>query len=149
VDVAALERWRRGDHVVAEIMERIGGAFVDVLKRDAGEGVPAHRTLGIRRSYAAALLAIAYERVHRAVMGHDAARLPTEIEHAVIVASTILGVVRYIELPPLRMIGRRTAAMESAVSRPRQAGAADEASGLESRKKALRKQPLCCARNWR
>ena len=82
VEVAALDRWRRGDHG-AQIMERIGVALVDVLRRDAGEGVPAHRTLGIRRAHAAALLAVAFERIYRAVTGDDAPALPAEIAHAV------------------------------------------------------------------
>lgn len=81
VIVADLERWRRGD--MPDVMQRVASALVDVLKRDAGEGLPAHRHLNIRRREAAALLALAYERIHRAVTGSDAQHLPAEIEHAV------------------------------------------------------------------
>lgn len=82
VVVADVERWRRGEPG-ADLMQRIGVALVDVLRRDGGEGVPAHRSLNIPRRPAAALLAIAYERIYRAMTGNDAKALPAEIEHAV------------------------------------------------------------------
>lgn len=66
-------------------MQKVAAALVDTLRRDAGGGVPAHVTLNIRAPVAAALLAAAYARVHRAVTGRDAAEWPAEIERLVCV----------------------------------------------------------------
>jgi hypothetical protein len=83
VVVEDLQRWRERSPEV--VMQKVAAAIVDTLRRDAGEGEPAHRTLGIRAPAAAALLAMAFERIHRAVTGRDAAELPAEIERAVFV----------------------------------------------------------------
>lgn len=84
VIVADVESWRhRQPAAESLLLERIETALMDTLKRDAGEGEPAHSTLGIPRRKAAALLLLAYERIHRAVTGRDAASLPAEIAHAV------------------------------------------------------------------
>jgi len=87
VDPDAVKRWRAGGagEAVAQgretdVLERVAGALWDTLSRDGGEGVPVHRTLGIGRAQAAALLAIAYDRIARGVTGHDAERLPPQIE---------------------------------------------------------------------
>jgi hypothetical protein len=85
VRVAALAAWRARrlglvESTEACLMERIAGAFLDVLRRDGGQDMPLHRSLGIPAPKAAALLLAAYQRAHRAVTGCDAERLPPEIE---------------------------------------------------------------------
>lgn len=83
IDLAAYRRWRNREFDAGRAMEAVEQALIDVLKRDAGLGEPAHVSIGIRRQQAAAVLCIAYERIHRAITGHDAESLPSEIAHAV------------------------------------------------------------------
>ena len=83
LDLEVYRRWRARESDPVHMMQRVAEALSDVMKRDAGEGVPAHVSLGIRRGHAAVLLAIAYERIHRAVTGREAECLPAEIAHAV------------------------------------------------------------------
>ncbi len=85
VMVSDLSAWRARrlgllESAEEHLMERIAGALLDVLRRDGGQGVPLHRSLGIPEPKAAALLLAAFQRAHRAAMGCDAERLPPEIE---------------------------------------------------------------------
>jgi len=88
VNVAALVAWRGSggkfcstDRNQDELLMTIAGALRDTLLRDAGEGESAAVLLGIDRGRAAALLIVAYERIHRSMTGLDAATYPPEIEH--------------------------------------------------------------------
>ncbi len=83
VDLDAYRRWRNREFDSGRVMEAVAAALADTLKRDGGLGEPAHVSLGIRGRAAAAYLCCAWERLHRAVTGHDAASLPPDIAHAV------------------------------------------------------------------
>jgi hypothetical protein len=71
VDIDAIRLWqarRHGVHGVAnELLPQIAEALSDVLKRDGGDGRPAHLRLGIAPRAAAELLTAAYGRISRAV----------------------------------------------------------------------------------
>lgn len=85
VVVAEIAAWRarRAVSVSApgepERIDQIAQALLDTLMCDAGQGEPAHVALGISRRQAAALLALAFERIGRAVTGHDIESLPAQI----------------------------------------------------------------------
>jgi hypothetical protein len=84
VDLESYRGWRQTRRQPeADTLYRVATALQDVLKRDGGLGEPAHVSLGISRRSAAALLACAWWRVHRALTGGlDARDLPPEIERA-------------------------------------------------------------------
>jgi len=71
VDIDAVRLWqarRHGVHGVAiELLPQIAEALSDVLRRDGGDGRPAHLRLGIAPRAAAELLTAAYGRISRAV----------------------------------------------------------------------------------
>lgn len=83
LELAAYRRWRDREFDAGRVMEAVAAALGDVLKRNTGLDEPAHVTLGIKRRQAAALLCVAWERIHRGVTGHEAKSLPPEIAHAV------------------------------------------------------------------
>jgi len=87
VCLADVQRWRRAQVAPAAdptddvLLDRVARALHDVFARDAGRGFPAHRELELRDRQAAALLVVAYHRLHRELTGRDADMLPFEIEH--------------------------------------------------------------------
>jgi hypothetical protein len=85
VVVADLSAWRARRAGVAKaedgrILEHVAAGLMDVYRRDAGEGYPLHRSLGVSERHVAALLVTAYEHIHRRLMGADAEQLPSEIQ---------------------------------------------------------------------
>lgn len=71
VEVEALRAWRAGQH--ADVPERIATALLDTLRRDAGNGQPAHRALGIPDRSAAVLALFAFDRLCRELTGKESA----------------------------------------------------------------------------
>jgi phage terminase Nu1 subunit (DNA packaging protein) len=81
LELDQVRHWLGEDQQIehAQVLQRVARAKLDTLKRDAGQGEPAHRTLGITEEQAAALLYLDFERIARAVTGTDAKQLPDEI----------------------------------------------------------------------
>jgi hypothetical protein len=84
VSIADLAAWRARRVGVGDererMLEHIAAGLLDAFKRDAGEGLPLHRHLGIEERKVAALLVRAFEHIHRRIVGSDAEKLPAEIE---------------------------------------------------------------------
>ena len=77
VDADALDSWRGlNDGARKLILEQVAAGLLDTLVRDGPENCPLHRSVGIERRQAAAMLAFAFERAARRVMGRDLEELP-------------------------------------------------------------------------
>jgi hypothetical protein len=70
LDLLAVARWRgaTGD-VPDDVLLKVQGALLDVMRRDGGKGVPAHVEVGATREQAAAILTQAYARIQRMLSG--------------------------------------------------------------------------------
>ncbi len=83
VVVEHLNTWRHASGTQAgadRVLEQVAYSLLNTLRRDAGYGEPAHRALGIPERKAAALLAIAFERIAREITGAAPLNLPPEME---------------------------------------------------------------------
>jgi hypothetical protein len=67
VDPGALDAWRGLCVSSSTLLETVATALWDVYFRDAGDGEPAWRSLGIERRRAATLLVLAYRRIARTI----------------------------------------------------------------------------------
>lgn len=82
VDPGALDAWRGiVETPRTQILDQVARGLLDTLVRDGPEGFPVHRSIGLQRKPAAALLAFAFERIARTVLGRDLEddELPPEI----------------------------------------------------------------------
>jgi hypothetical protein len=86
VVVEDVRRWRMArlglklGATAAALEKKVAVALLEVLERDAGAGVPLHRSLGVPEGLIAAVLLQAYQRVHHVMTGADLDVLPAEIE---------------------------------------------------------------------
>jgi hypothetical protein len=78
VDVEELRRWR--ERGAEACLPAIAQALLDTFRRDGGEGIPIHRSLGVSDRAAAALLVTVYHRIHHRLVGCDPVELPPELE---------------------------------------------------------------------
>lgn len=89
VDADALDAWRGlNDGLRKLILEQVADGMLDTLLRAGPEGVPVHRSIGVSRKEAAAMLAFAFERAARRVMGRDIDELPQAIKRIRTIAYT-------------------------------------------------------------
>ena len=95
VIVSKIAAWRArrfgvSDQSHAEILANVAEGLDDVFRRDAGDGLPLHRSIGVSDAKVAAILVAAYQQIHRRITGKEAESLPAETEQllAVCVTST-------------------------------------------------------------
>lgn len=90
--VSDLKAWRArrrgmdGDVAGADrFIDQLAACLLEVLRCDAGGGLPLYRVIGITEGQTAAVLATVFERVYRRIHGRYAERVPPEIETIVTV----------------------------------------------------------------
>ena len=80
VDPDKLDIWRGlDDGMRMFLLGQVAEGLLDALVRDGPEGVPVHRSIGIDRRRAAAMLAFGFQRASRRVLGRDLEDWPPEI----------------------------------------------------------------------